>query len=71
MLCLVKCDFCPKMIEPTPERECAWMNGRPTNWICDDCNAESEQSFALSDMYRDMRESEINEQEPSDMMAFL
>lgn len=67
----VKCDFCPKLIEATEERACAWYQGKATNWICDDCNATSERLYAASDMMREIRESEINESEPSDMMNFL
>ena len=68
---MVKCDFCPKMIEATNGRACAWMNDIPTNWICDDCDAISERLYAESDIMREIRENEIAEQEPSDMMNFL
>lgn len=60
---LVKCDFCPAMIDPDVSEACAWMNNVPTNWICDRCSAESNRLFAQSDMMRDMRESELAEME--------
>lgn len=64
---LVKCDFCPNIIEATEERACAWMGDKATNWICDKCNGISEQLWEQSDMMRDMHESELAEMEGADL----